>query len=184
MSEPQQMSKPLLIDTNRLKPIDDPELKNVECEVCHKPQARWGFLPFDDYEATGNDVASDMEGTEQLPHSLCSYCFLYESGWGLARVEDVKLYVSDLETELQMEMSKDENGRVTDIKQCDNMLGAIALFSRMFELRNAAMAEQIYKAQAEIEKSKGAEKSRIITLNDSIKTSGLILPAGGQFQKK
>jgi hypothetical protein len=134
------IEKPLIVDTNRLRPIPKdlfPDGQLIPCSSCNYPRARWAFM----------DVES-KEGDDPVP--VCSRCFLYESGWGEVRQDELKTYIAELVKETKRPFDLDENQVLKNDKDCDAVLGAITLFSRMMELRTA----QYDEAQAKKDASK------------------------------
>ncbi len=113
------MDKPLILNTNHLRPLDKKEWDGP-CSCCGKKQARWMFLP------------ANQEGAV----SICGLCWLYESVWGQNRREEIFKYVRAVEEEIGAVFLKSK-GQLIRFQDADRLLGALALESRMFQLRAA-----------------------------------------------
>lgn len=170
-SEPAPVAPPerkpiVMLDSERLKPIDQEMLKEgaIECDRCRRPEARWAFLPTE-------------SGPDDLPQPICSYCFLYESGWGLVRRDQLDQMVKDVEEAMGVVFARDPGGRMTNPRDADRILGAIAYISRIYALRNAKIAQIAREVQ------NAPKDSRIIQPAGG--GSGLIVsPMGSQFREK
>lgn len=148
--------KPLLIDTNLLLPYVDKSLHNTFCSSCDKPQAKWDMIDPNLVDKQGN-----MRPTA---FPVCSICFLYESNWGVDRKDQVREVVDEFERirradqdkkykeELEarkksgsvivlpepaaFSYSRDMAGRLSDIRDADNILLYIAWVSRQELLKH------------------------------------------------
>jgi hypothetical protein len=90
---------------------------------CDKVQARWALRD-----------AVPEEGEDEI-YALCSLCFLYESNWGLNRQEEIEVLIKDVENRQDRAFIRTKNGRLLAPKDADQVLGSIALVSRIFEMR-------------------------------------------------
>jgi hypothetical protein len=110
--------KPLIIDARFLRPLPKALFRSA-CSECDRRQAMWEMGPADqDHEI------------------VCSVCFLYESKWGEDRVAEILDLTNEMEREVGEKWLRDERGKLLSVKDCDRVLGAIALTSRMFAVRD------------------------------------------------
>lgn len=87
----------------------------VTCSVCKEPRARWVIV----HPRYGSDA------------SICSFCFLYDSGW-LDRAE-AKSAVTRLSNVIGLKRGKVlqmREGRLSRIEDANDVLGAVALHER------------------------------------------------------
>jgi hypothetical protein len=132
---PQEKSPVVMLDPERLKPLPR-DLFDLPCGKCEKPESRWAFLAVE-------------AGPDDDPIAICSKCFLYESGWGANREEEIRAMVKDVETAMGVEFAKDERGFMSNPRDCDRILGAVAYISRMYVIRNAQVAKMAAESQKE-----------------------------------
>lgn len=119
------IDKPLILDTRYLRPLPK-EMFDSACEHCDKRQSKWEMGPPDSDER----------------HILCSLCFLYESNWGKARVDQIHEIVDDVEKEMGTKFFRGADGKtLIACKDGDRILGALALTSRAFQLEDRMRRE-------------------------------------------
>lgn len=181
-------SVPLLLDPDRLKPLPK-DLWDVGCAHCAKPQAKWAFKPSapePEPNEHGEITGPAKIHREEDPYTLCSLCFLYESEWGKRRRDQIDIKAAEIEVEMtnrvledaartgsmspeqfqsfKVTFARDEQGRLSDPKDANRILGAIAIASRIF-VSKMETAEVLQQRQEEL-------------------ASKLIMPAGSQFGPK
>jgi hypothetical protein len=132
------IEKPLLIDTNRLKPVTQ-DLRGIECSHCNQPRTMWAFLPVE------HDEKPELE-----PVPLCSRCFLYESGWGSSRTSELNSLLLAAEEHMKKTFEKNEDGRLKNDKDCDTIIAYIAMASILYQ------REAEKKLREELEASRSA----------------------------
>lgn len=120
--------QPVLIDTTRVLPLPQ-HMKGIICSNCDKPLAVWEFKP-DDTEALGSLL-------------LCSFCLLYKSFWGQNRREQIDHFISEVEKKMGVGMIRDDENRLVFSKDCDRIMGAIALASKLFQAMDARDAKSV-----------------------------------------
>lgn len=135
-----ELIKPILVDSRFLRPLPK-SMWDISCMACDKIQARWSL-----HEPT-DTAAGETEASEDEVYVVCSLCFLYESGWGKARQDEIAALIRDAEKQREQGfMRKADNVRLMFPKDADSILSSIALVSRVFEIKRAqvqeAMAEQ------------------------------------------
>ena len=124
---PAKLFRPLLIDTERLKPLPS-DMYNIACARCDQPRSKWAFLPVE-------------AGPDGDPLAMCSACFLYHSNWGINRKEDIAEFTKMVEEEMGVTFARAEDGTLVETRDCDRLLGTIALTSRAFLMRIGPPAE-------------------------------------------
>ena len=112
---------PILIDTSRVGPIVDAQLRDSKCADCGKTRARWTFQPED----------APVEGALLM----CSICWLYDSNWGKNRREDIDALVTETENEMRTVFMRDGQRRMSSVDDADRIMGAICYLSRMMQMR-------------------------------------------------
>lgn len=118
---------PVLVDPDRLKPLPK-DLFGMPCAKCGKDDSRWAFMP--------DDLPRDAE-----PLPQCSKCFLYESGWGANRAKPIADMVGAVEKSIGEVFAKNELGQLTERRDCDRIMAAVAYISRKYVMLQNSMAE-------------------------------------------
>lgn len=109
--------KALLVDPMSIRPLPG-ALWDIACERCNKRQSRWEVFP--------RGMAKAKRG-----FPVCSLCWLYESEWGKAHVEEVTGLIERTEAEMGKKIEKTPEGRIRQCADADAIMGAVALTSRL-----------------------------------------------------
>ena len=105
------MTTPLIIDPKYLRALPKSLFRSA-CAKCDRLQAMWEMGPAD-----GECVF------------LCSLCFLYESNWGKARLDQIYDMTDAVEKEAEVQFLRDVGGRrLLSSKDGDRLLGALAIY--------------------------------------------------------
>jgi len=110
-------TRPLRLNSRLLRPLPQ-SLWNISCSMCDKRQSVWEHVDLDDLGA--------RKGTP-----VCSLCWLYESEWGKKRREDLDQMIHAVEVEKGEIFRKMADGSLWSCRDADNILGAIAVTSRI-----------------------------------------------------
>lgn len=109
--------KPIFINPDHFRPLDKKEWDGP-CMCCNLNQARWMFIPANETGAV----------------SICGLCWLYKSVWGQNRSEEIFSYLLKVEDEIGKPFPKAKR-KLVRFEDADRILGALALTSRLFQLR-------------------------------------------------
>lgn len=111
------MRKPVLINPKILRPLHQ-HLWGSSCSECDKRQSKWEVL---------------REDGEQVV--LCSLCLIYSTPWGIKNAAHLEVLIEDIQKEANERFELTPDGRLT-INRADQVMGAVALTSRLFEARD------------------------------------------------
>lgn len=114
---------PMVLDTRMLRPLPEP-LWDSSCVNCDRMQSRWEMGP---------------QGSDECVF-VCSLCFLYESQWGQKRRDQLPFLIHDIEAEKGERFLRTPDDRLLSCKDANDILGAIALTSRMFQVHDTIEA--------------------------------------------
>lgn len=105
-------TQPAVTSTRCLKPTHAAVL--LVCSGCNQPQAHW-------------TVRHPRYGTEE--QNICALCFFKTSGWADGNKERLRLVINALSMRAKS-LIETNNNLPVQVKDADNILGAIALHER------------------------------------------------------